>query len=149
VPRRRPRLKARVALEHEGRLLIARHERADEGFWCLPGGGVEPGEGAAHAAVRELREEAGVEIALDGVVWMADGPGERDADGILEVVFRAHLVSGAGALNEDAGDSSLTAIAWARSSELPVDFRPAALAERIAAVGSVAALPAVALSGWR
>lgn len=46
------------------RLLILR--RAHEpgmGKWGLPGGVVEPGETAEFAAARELREEAGIEIA--------------------------------------------------------------------------------------
>ncbi|WP_072314821.1 NUDIX hydrolase [Agrococcus sp. Marseille-P2731] len=40
--------------------------------WMLPGGKPEAGESAAECAVREVREELGVEIAIDGLHPMGD-----------------------------------------------------------------------------
>lgn len=40
--------------------------------WMLPGGKPEPGETAAECAVREVREELGVEIALDRLEPMGE-----------------------------------------------------------------------------
>jgi ADP-ribose pyrophosphatase YjhB (NUDIX family) len=46
---------------HRGKhILLAKHRQDGEEWWCLPGGGVEPHETAAEAALRELREECGV-----------------------------------------------------------------------------------------
>jgi 8-oxo-dGTP diphosphatase len=147
VPRRRPRLKARAAVdERDGRLLLARHERPDDAFWCLPGGGVDPGETPAAAAVRELREEAGVEIALDGVIWIADGLQGPDGDGLVEIVFRAVLVAGEAQLGTEAGDCSLAAIRWFALDAIPSDFRPSALRRQLIEAGSLAALPAIPVS---
>jgi 8-oxo-dGTP pyrophosphatase MutT (NUDIX family) len=53
--------------DSEGRILLLR--RAD-GLWSVPGGGLEPGERLDQAAVREVREETGLEVepvALIGV----------------------------------------------------------------------------------
>jgi len=148
VPRRRPRLKVRVAVERDGALLLARHERPGDAFWCLPGGGVEPGEAAEPAAVRELREEAGVEVALDGVVWITDEAGRADdADGQVELVFRGRLVTGEPGL-ATSGDRSLVGIRWFERSAIPDDFRPAELG-RLLRVASLAALPAIPVSPWR
>jgi 8-oxo-dGTP pyrophosphatase MutT (NUDIX family) len=52
-------LGARVAaIDGENRVMLVRHSYAPG--WILPGGGVERGETVYDAAVRELREEAGL-----------------------------------------------------------------------------------------
>jgi 8-oxo-dGTP diphosphatase len=56
--------------DDRGRVLLV-HERDREGVdpgWTDPGGSVEPGEDYEAAVHREVREEAGVEVALTGVI---------------------------------------------------------------------------------
>jgi ADP-ribose pyrophosphatase YjhB (NUDIX family) len=48
-----------VAQDESGAVLLVRHTYASG--WHLPGGGVEPGETAVEAIVREMAEEGGVE----------------------------------------------------------------------------------------
>lgn len=50
-----------VAFDEAGRVLLVRHSYLPG--WHLPGGAVDPGESAQAAALREAREEAGLEIA--------------------------------------------------------------------------------------
>ena len=65
----------------DGSVLLAerRAGKVAAGFWELPGGQVEPGETAAEAAVRELREEVGID-ALELSPWRVyehDFPAQR------------------------------------------------------------------------
>lgn len=53
------------------RFLLARHAHA--GHWSLIGGAVEPGEEPAEAVVREVLEETGAAIRIDGIVGAYGG----------------------------------------------------------------------------
>jgi ADP-ribose pyrophosphatase YjhB (NUDIX family) len=60
-------------LLRDGLILLAKHEREGHGYWVLPGGEVEPSESPEEAAVREVREEAGLEIRIERLLFV-DGP---------------------------------------------------------------------------
>jgi 8-oxo-dGTP pyrophosphatase MutT (NUDIX family) len=70
-----PRLRhaARVLLlDERDRVLLFRFVRPETGgvFWASPGGGLEDGEDARTAAVRELAEEVGLRgVALGAAAW--------------------------------------------------------------------------------
>jgi 8-oxo-dGTP diphosphatase len=70
----RKRRTARVMLFDEGgAVLLIRFVVPREGgefvFWALPGGEIEAGETEAEAAVREVREELGLELEIAGQVY--------------------------------------------------------------------------------
>lgn len=64
-----------LIVDADGRVLCCRRPDGKHlgGKWELPGGKREPGESAASALARELREELGIEISISGglipVVW--------------------------------------------------------------------------------
>ncbi len=53
-------------------LLIKRKFEPNKGRWSLPGGLVEVGEDPAEAARREVREELGVEVEMEGLFQVAN-----------------------------------------------------------------------------
>lgn len=56
-----PKVGARaVVFDDDDRVLLMK--RTDDGTWCLPSGFVEPAESPAEAAVREAKEETGLDV---------------------------------------------------------------------------------------
>ncbi|WP_424214255.1 NUDIX domain-containing protein [Streptomyces sp. BI20] len=97
-----------VVADAEGRVLMQR--RADSGLWALPGGGMEMGESLPGAAVREVREETGLEVEITGLVGTYTDPRHVIAydDGEVRrqfnVCFTARVVGGELAISDESTD---------------------------------------------
>ena len=106
-----------IVRDDDGRLLLVRRGRPPaEGMWSLPGGRIEPGETAAAAAAREVREETGFEVAIGEVLITA-----VIADGAYRVQdFAARVVGGALRAGDDASE-----VRWAADADLDqLDLTP-------------------------
>ena len=77
-----------LALDSRGRVLVVRTTYMGPG-WMLPGGRVERSETPHAAAVRETREETGLEVRLDRLI-LVDAHHARDTS----FVFAATVVGG-------------------------------------------------------
>ncbi len=85
---------AAVVEDAAGRFLVSRRLPGSHlaGLWEFPGGGVERGETAEAALVRELAEELGIEIVVGSALTFAWHFEARKA--ILLLFYRARIVSG-------------------------------------------------------
>jgi len=94
-------------------LLIQRGKGALKGYWSLPGGHIEPGEPAAAAALREVREETGIEAEIRTFVDLHEVI-LRAPDGALQAhyliaVHAGSWISGTPVAAEDAADARFVA----------------------------------------
>jgi 8-oxo-dGTP diphosphatase len=92
-----------VITDADDRVLLAHWSEGRHAAWTLPGGGLEAGEDPEHAVRREVREETGYRVALDGLLGIhsrvipARARINSDADGplhALRIVYRAHTTGG-------------------------------------------------------
>ena len=80
------------------KILLTRRE--DNNQWCLPSGGMEPGESASEACIREVEEETGLQVAIKRLIGVYTTPHElivyRDGNKIqlVALCFAAEIVGG-------------------------------------------------------
>jgi 8-oxo-dGTP pyrophosphatase MutT (NUDIX family) len=76
-----------------------------DGMWCIPGGGIDPGEHPAEAAAREILEETGLviepyllsEICLEAPIQYANG----DHAQYLVMTFLSRIIGGKLAISDE------------------------------------------------
>ncbi|MEU1587186.1 NUDIX domain-containing protein [Micromonospora sp. NPDC005710] len=110
--------------DERGRVLLI--QRTDNGLWALPGGGQEFGEYIADTAVRETREEAGVEIEVTSVVGIYSNPNHvvEYSDGEVRqqfsICFRGRYISGRPTPSDESSE-----VRWIEREELDgLDIHP-------------------------
>lgn len=97
----------------DGRIVLTRRAiEPGHGLWVFPGGYVDRGEDVRLAAVREAREEAGIEVRLDGLVGIYSYPGTT----AVILVYRASWLSGELMIDDESSEIRTFAV-----TELPWD----------------------------
>lgn len=100
---RSPRLAVDLIIEVEGdRIVLIRRRNPPHG-WALPGGFVEYGESLEAAAVREAKEETGLDIELIGQLHTYSEPTRDPRGHTVSTVFIARA-RGTPRAGDDAGD---------------------------------------------
>ena len=114
------RAAAAVLCDAEGRVLLVRKADARH-RWGLPGAHIDSSEAPAHAVVRELRRETGIEARVVDLLGLYLLCGhlrgdEQDLPDLLTYAFRCDLVSGEPVLN---GRGRIDHLGWYDAGCLP------------------------------
>ena len=118
--RRHQRVAAYAVVARAKEVLLARWTGPRGPEWTLPGGGLDFGEDPADAAVREVREETGYSVRLDGLLFvnsfrrvLPDAPVDFHA---IQIVYAATVIGGE--LCHEVGGSTDMA-AWHPIADVP------------------------------
>ena len=86
---RKPRPTARAIIIQNEKIALLERYRQGKHYFVFPGGGIDPGETPEQAAIREAREETGLEIAIERLV------AEINYQNSPQFFFLAHPIGGA------------------------------------------------------
>lgn len=109
-----------LVTDEAGRLLLVRRTiEPFAGYWDIPGGFLEADEHPEAGAVRELREETGLDVELTGLLgiymdWYAPSADATRCHHSLNFYYSARVSGGALALDAEAD-----AARWFAPDELP------------------------------
>jgi len=111
-----PAASVAVSNDHDEILM---QRRADNGLWALPGGTMDFGESIGETAIREVREETGVDVEIDGIVGIYSDPRHliEYSDGEVRqqfnICFSARLLGGTLHTSDES-----TEVAWIKPESL-------------------------------
>lgn len=113
---------AAIVLDDKGHILL--QQRSDNGLWGIPGGGVDPYEEPAEAAIREVFEETGLTVEITRLVGVFGGKDQvkyypnGDKFAYISVTFECRVVAG-----EIIPESDETLdVQWVETDNLPDNF---------------------------
>jgi 8-oxo-dGTP pyrophosphatase MutT (NUDIX family) len=106
----RIRLGCSAVIFDEAREKVLLTKRADNGLWCLPSGGMEPGESVQETIIREAWEETGLTIRVLRLVGVYSDPDwlvvydEKTPVQIVALSFEAEITAGKPGLSNETSD---------------------------------------------
>lgn len=100
-----------VCLRGDEVLLIRRGTPPRQGEWSLPGGRIEPGERAMDAALREVREETGIEAEIIGLIDVVDGLFPEAGRHYVLIDYAARWLAGEPVAGDDAAEARFAPLA--------------------------------------
>lgn len=89
------KLRVRVAgyiQNQEGKILLIKQKKRNKDYWLLPGGGIEFGESAPAALIRELKEELNLDTNVGDFLMLNENIDPRGERHLIQLVFRASIL---------------------------------------------------------
>lgn len=101
-----------IIFDEDKKILMLKQHHEDRDIWMVPGGGIEEGEDARQAAIREVKEETGLDVTIEKLIWhveeVSEARGQRFVNfflakisgGTLELGYDPERVGGEQVMKE-------------------------------------------------
>ncbi len=76
------------------KILLVRHRKGNRQYWVLPGGRLEYGETFEECAVREIKEETGLDVEVQRFLFLSEAIAPDRSRHIVNVYLKAKEVGG-------------------------------------------------------
>ncbi|MEM7111565.1 MAG: NUDIX hydrolase [Chloroflexota bacterium] len=96
-------------MQEEKVLLVRRVMEPERGKWSVPAGFLDQGEDPKETAVREAKEETGLDVVIDSLIDVFHNPPAEGGASIF-VLYRARRIGGELAAGDDADDVGFFAL---------------------------------------
>ena len=99
-----------IITDNRGWILL--EKRSDCSTWGLPGGRIEPGESVIETAIREAKEETGLDVEITRLLGVYSEPENRivtyldngDVVHLVDIIVEARILSGKLTISEESED---------------------------------------------
>jgi ADP-ribose pyrophosphatase YjhB (NUDIX family) len=83
-----------VIVIQDEQILLVKHRKGNRQYWVLPGGRLEYGETFFECAVRELKEETGLDVEVERFVFLSEAIAPDRLHHIVNIYLKAKVVGG-------------------------------------------------------
>jgi len=107
---------AGAIVEKDGKILLVQEGQPKAyGLWNTPAGWLDQGENVLEGAKREVKEETGFDVKINGLLGVYVGPSLKDPNLIvIKIIFRSSIVGGELQFSKD----ELLDVKWFKPSEI-------------------------------
>lgn len=83
-----------IVVTDEQKILLVRHRKGNRLYWVLPGGRLEYGETFHECAVRELKEETGLDIEIEKFLFLSEAIAPDRSRHIVNIYLKGRITGG-------------------------------------------------------
>jgi 8-oxo-dGTP diphosphatase len=97
-----------IIINEQNQILLVSHRYPERDLWMPPGGAIEASETSSDAAIREVKEETGLNVEIKKLIWHVEEVSESRGQRFVDY-FLAEITGGMLSLGEDPelGDSQV------------------------------------------
>lgn len=120
---KRPAITVDAVIKRDDKILLIRRKNEPfKGHWALPGGFVKYGESTEDAIMREVKEEANLDISVKALMGVYSKPGRDPRGHVISICYKASA-TGKEKGGTDASDAAFFTPAEIKDLELAFDHK--------------------------
>ena len=114
----RPRVRVAGILIEDDRILLIEHTKNNRKSWLVPGGGVDWGESAAEALIREFKEETSLDIEVEKFLFISETIAPDKQKHVINLYFKIKKVENSSNIMKLGEEKILTDLRFIPEDEI-------------------------------